>query len=546
MGYIKVQSPLNVPDINKSIAMDMQSTQGWLGKLNDSIDADNKLKQQQFANDLATQANARQQTTFQNKQDELARALKVRAATSDLAKGFDAQSVRPEDLLTRTNAAVVDKYNKITDNGKRELTPNEMQIFNDTYTQGYNPTQSEASQYVSNRILTAGGTAQEAANTAKLLSQQFDTKKEILDNEAAQTKAYNDAEDKRVKREQFLVQMGMKANIANSKGGGKSTGGHYTFAHKPGDNEKYLDLLTNKASPDYMPIKYDDKQAKTLFNLLTSPRTETVNGKEKVIKGYTPAEAYEYITHSKDPGTFGTNYKFEYQNNGKIAKDAATYIGSLRKEYGYAGRNKAAVPGLTDKQIAKITPNYVTSKSLGQLLTDRNNYNKILDKLGKSTTASIGKKGNDAKHKKETPIGNVLLDALNSPKKGEVAKVLIANMNDVKGLNVLKNSLSMKDRKRLEKVSNSQYTKQLIQKALTANRTFTHTTTVPPTIVKASTVPVTSSVYGKSGKILPTTNTNPRANKHTMAEKNVSEWLVETLKNPSKPRKHAPGTSRNR
>jgi len=400
------------------------------------------LNQQAFQNQILAKR-------FQDEQEDRQRKLGVQSAVSDLAKGFDAQSVRPEDLLMRTNTAVVDKYNQITNNGKRELTPKEMQVFNDTYTQGYNPTQSEASQYVSNKVLAAGGTAQEAANAAKLLSQQFDTKKEILANEAAQTKAYNDAEDKRVKREQFLVQMGMKANIANSKDGSKSTGGHYTFAHKPGDNEKYLDLLTNKASPDYMPIKYDDKQAKTLFNLLTSPRTETVNGKEKIIKGYTPAEAYEYITHSKDPGTWGTNYKFEYQNNGKIAKDVAKYVDGLRNEYGYAGRNKAAVPGLTDKQIAKITPNYVTSKSLGQLLADRNNYNKILDRLGKSITTSTGKQSSSTQHKKEAPTSNALLDALNSPK-GDHALASLA-VNNPEGFASMYGGLGSKQQSRVNK-----------------------------------------------------------------------------------------------
>ena len=149
------------------------------------------------------------------------------------------------------------------------------------------------------------------------------------------------------------------------------------------------------------------------------------------------------------------------------------------------------------------------------------------------------------KKTEKKPDTNALLTALNSPKKGEVARVTTANANDLDKLKATVKGLSDRDKKRLEKVINSSSTQDLFAKLLNTGKV--HSGIVPSTSITkiGSTTRKVDKVYGKAGNILPISNTNPRA-RRSVNYKTTTDILKEILKNKSKPSTHLSGTPRNR
>ena len=156
-------------------------------------------------------------------------------------------------------------------------------------------------------------------------------------------------------------------------------------------------------------------------------------------------------------------------------------------------------------------------------------------------------KTQEKKNTEKKPETNALLAALNSPKKGEVARVTAVNANDLDKLRAMVKGLSDRDKKRLENVTNSSSTQDLLAKLLNTGKV--RSGVVPSTnITKTGSTTASSKVskmYGKAGSIPPTSNTNPRV-RRSVNYKTAADVLEEILKNKSKPSAHSPGAPRNR
>jgi len=334
-------------------------------------------KQREFANGLATASADRQQTTFDDQQHELARMLGVRKTTAELATGFGHHTVMGDALRSTITAAKERRYNELTKNGTVPLTGDQQAQFDGIYDSGFNPVKSKVSQYVSDYVLAHGGTLTEATNAANRLSEGYDTKKEILANESARVKSYNDAEKLRVENARYQLGLDKKIDIANGKGTSGKGGG---YAYSGGDITKIRKNLEGIASG--YGIKWDDTKARKVLKDLTSTGVMQ------------PKEVEAYIASKLDPGVMGDNYDFASGiftlDNKAIRKDAQGFINNLRKNSGhFGGTGRKTVAKLTDEQIARVTPHYVTGESLSQLLAKRNNYQSILDGIGAQSKKKV-------------------------------------------------------------------------------------------------------------------------------------------------------------
>jgi len=389
-------------------------------------------------------ADARADVLFGQQQDEYQRKLGVRNATTDLAKGFDNQTVRPEDVLLNMNNDVVQKYNEITNNGQRELTPEEMRIFNAAYTDGYNPTKEEVNQYVSNKILAAGGDATDAAKAQALLSQGFDSKKELLANEAARVKSYNDAEKDRAKNAYDQIKLAKDIDKSNASRGGSGSSGKGKYPYSGGDIQKVYESIKGIASPDFM-LKWDDSKSQQAIESLVN------SGK------ISPNEAKAYVLSKLRHGTFGDNY--DLPDSKEMGNDAVKFVNNLRSNNGYARSLKPSVPKLTDKQIALMTPNYVSASQIDEILANRNNYKKILNRLGSGNNQSSNKTTKKTSPKKE--VLNPISQALN--KSGTNPDVFNLFAKDPVAFGKEYAKLGSSDKKRVDKLLATDKYKKLLK-----------------------------------------------------------------------------------
>jgi len=298
---------------------------------------------------------------FNQSQDERTRKLNVRDYASDQAKGFDAQSVRSDSLLAQTNKDVLAKYNQMTNGGTKKLTDKQMQTLNSTYTQGYNPTREEVMSTVTNRMLEHGATGAEAAQTATLLGQGFDTKASILANEAAQVKSTNLARKAAVDNAIALRKLTISETKANNSGG-KSGKSSSKYPYSGGDQQKIMDSL------DSFWGSADAKQAIT--ELVKSSKIS-------------PNEAKAYVMSTHKSNSLLPNSYNVPSNRDELINDANTFISKLRANngYGQSADNTTAVPELDANAKAALTYTPVTAMSYDELIAGRNDYKSILNRM---------------------------------------------------------------------------------------------------------------------------------------------------------------------
>ena len=469
-------------------------------------------------------ADSRADMLFGQQQDEYNRKLDVRDATSDLAKGFDNQTVRPEDLLYKTNTDVVNKYNAITDNGKRQLTPEEMQTFNSVYTDGYNPTKEDVNQYVSNKILAAGGDATDAAKAQALLSQGFDSQKDILSQESARVKSYNDAEKDRAKNAYDQIKLTKDIDKSNASGGGSKSSGKGKYPYSGGDLQKVYESLKGIASPEFL-LKWDDSKSQQAVESLVH------SGK------ISPNEAKAYVLSKLSHGTFGDNYNLP--NAETVGNDATKFVNNLRSNNGYARSLKPSVSNLTDKQIALMTPNYVTASPLDKILANRNDYKKILNRLGSGKNKSSNKP-------QDKEVLNPIANALNKSGTNPDVFNLFAKDPAAFGKEYVK--LGSSDKARVDKLlSTDKYKKLLSDKGAedVAKQFKAPTLDELDALANARQESLNKDIlhnmiYGTSSKISPQTNTNPRS------IRNIDNILENITKNKHITINYKSGSPRNR